>query len=222
MAATPEDREYIKQLLFRVEQSIHRHGWDQPPFIGTVGFLRPNMLSLNRIDMQIKNPPRVFLEWLAGVHLMDPAVPQAMLDQHPGTFYGVVFVCEGWTKRGGVTSEQARKMQRENTSMADLPDAEEVRMIIAVDIWGRTYSIHRIRGDKPMMHEDNPNASVAGGVAEALRQIVLSVVQILPDHKEQETALNTLFIPNMEDLVVADQANTDRLFAEMTREGDQQ
>lgn len=197
---TPEPRDYVKQLLMRAEQGIHRDGWDQEPFMGTLEWLSPHALAMTKIEVKIENPPGAYIEWLGKLHLDEPEVPQALLDRCRGRFYGMYFACEGWMQATTET-EEARRISNAGRSLADIPGSKELRMVHAVDIWGRSYSIHRVRGEKPAMLEDKPSFSVGGRVTEGLRQMTLSVAQLVPEYEEQVSDLKTFFVKDIEEMI---------------------
>lgn len=202
----PLDKAIVDKLLLHAEQGIHRHGWDQAPFLATLEWIRPGALVLKSTAVEIQDPPGAFIQWLGQAHLDHPEVGQALSQDIGDRFFGFAFVCEAWQRE---TTELEEAKQWQGRSFADIPGSKEVRMINAVDIYARTYGIQRIRGEKPVSWSEGP-VDVTGRVMQGLANMVLGAIRQMPYFADRLTDLETLFIASFEDQIAAQEMRRKR------------
>lgn len=200
-------RDIITKLLLHAEQGIHRQGWDQPPWIGTLHWVRPGILALAETGLEIHNPPGSFIEWLGRTHLERPEVGQSLYEDLGDRFYGFAFVCEAWQR---VTDDVEEAESWKGTSFADIPGSIEVRMINAVDIHTRQFMIQRQRGKKPTDWAVDDAIELTGRVTIGLTNMVLGAVRQIPEFKDRLTDLETRFIPTYDESVQAQRERKER------------
>jgi hypothetical protein len=187
-------------LLLKVEQHVHRAGWDQPPFLGSLHLSRPGAISLLPFPFRIESPPGDFLAYIAQICEAN--------EQHANTFvsrsdatgptFGLAFVSEGWMLKG--TPEQTKAFLASNQRISQQDNKIEARSVSAIDVTGNIYFINRVRGEKPTWHND---MEVGGLVVESLRRILLAGMRTLPGQDQAVLDLSTTFIKNRDDMLAA-------------------
>lgn len=195
---TPEK---TAKLLLRTEQIVHRGGWDQPAFLGSLHETRPGVISLLPFPFPIENPPGQFVEFVAQVAEAAPEHAHTFVNRSdsPGPIFGLAFVSEGWMVKVK-NPEERREAYGSGKSLSEHPDRIEVRSVSAVDTTGQVYFINRDRGKKPTWHSDMESG---GRIPESLRRILLAGMKTLPDREDAILDLSTTFIPNYNDMEAA-------------------
>lgn len=178
----------MNKLLLGAESTVHRNGWDQPAFLAVLEESRPGMISLQTLPIPIPNPHGAGLIHIGRLFAHDPELPTMLLRDYP-TVQGLAFICEGWMANPKSTRTERNTFMRR---YADMPGSIEVRMITVVDLHGRVFNIHRMRGEKPVItHEEG---EVFGRVAEGLRLMLLATARHAPDGEDHVTALEKLVV----------------------------
>lgn len=191
-------REVVNQLLLGVERKVHRDGWDQPSMLGVLDLVTPNVLALAKMPIEIGDPAGDFINYTGQLFRADPELPTRTV-AGVRNFFGMVFTCEGWQPRPGMTQKEHDALLRAGQGYADQPGSTEVRAILAIDLYARVYAVQRTRGEKATAADlDDPALKVGGQVAEGLRQMTLACAKLLPDNLEYVTALSILEVEQRE------------------------
>lgn len=195
----PIDRETVTKLLLKVEQGVHRDGWDQDAWIGILYWVRPGVLALANSRIPVVENIGAWVDYLGKKFLADSDYAKALGEDIDHRFFGWAAVTEAW----GIdqTPEQAReRYASSDPSIASRPDRVEMRNIHAVDIYARHYMIVRQRGQKPVDWVNEPGLrELAGRVPQGLTNMVLASVRQNPVFADRLLDLETLFIPTIEE-----------------------
>lgn len=168
--------ERVAKLLLKVEQSIHKGGWDQPAVLGWLRLREPERMSFVRFEPPISGDPKMFLGTMIG-YAETPEGRAILLgfaqSQEAKEFFGYAFVGEGWMRE----THDPDSVDR-SRPFADQVGSIETRNLSAVTIQGDVISIMRKRGEKPVTAMD---AAWQGGQIPALLLALVKVVaRMLP------------------------------------------
>lgn len=176
--------EGVRQFLEKAEGALHRrHGWDGPPLFAALSY-RPHR------DRKVKASPIPMPDGKAAEHLAHMA--DAFDEGHPAAvqavrslgvdsgFAGLALIFEGWA---------GERKPPDGLGVADMPDAFEVRLAVAVDCGGRLHMLGRKRGSAPV---SDYLRDIVGRVPHALRRMVLGAALAMPFGSADLDALRQL------------------------------
>jgi hypothetical protein len=197
---TPEK---TAELLLKVEQQVHRAGWDQDPFLGSLHLSRPGAISLVPFPFRIESPPGDFLAYIAQIAEANEQHAHTFVNRSDATgpTFGLAFVSEGWMHQG--TPEEMKAFVASKQRISELDNKIEARSVSAIDVTGNIYFINRVRGEKPTWHHD---MDVGGLIVESLRRILLAGMKTIPGEDQAVLDLSTTFIRNRGDMMADDGA----------------
>lgn len=199
----PLDADYMCKMLLKAERGIHRGGWDQDAFLATLEMPRPTVIGLRGVPIPVLNPPGEHIEYLGQSFLTDLELGQFIAKEIGPAFIGFALVTEAWSL--AQTPEEAEARWASGRRIADIPGAQEVRNINAVDVWGRVFLVSRVRGEKPQAFggrpEDNPEGvtEVTGRVVQGLLNMTLGTARQMPWLDGALIDLETRFLPTVEE-----------------------
>jgi hypothetical protein len=199
MPVTPSlTYEFVNAALLKLEQTLHREGWDQPSRIFTVHTRHNNTMGLTQIPVQIQNPVGEFIEFM-GDRMTDGSefsrdIIESTVCAIPG-FLGLLLVTEAWSNESISPTEHQVLLQK-GLSLQDLPDTKEVRVIQMVDTFGRVYAVFRLRGEKP---RSEPNYG-GGRIHTAMVKMVRAFASALPEGQADLDALLAVVTPTQEEM----------------------
>lgn len=192
----------VARLLLHAEQAIHRHGWDQPALLATLEFLPHSRLIFRESSVSLVPNVRAAVEHLGNAFLEKPHLGQAVAQDIGTNFAGFGLVTEAW-QQDTTDPKRMRELNESRVSLADLPGSKEVRMINVIDIWARTFTVHRVRGQKPnVFYGGNPGPAqmdVGGPVVEGLSNMVLGTVRQMSEYEHLLPDLEFKLVPRLED-----------------------
>lgn len=167
----------ITQLLRKCEQGVHKEGWDQAPVIAGLVWQPASKLSMLDTDIKILGrSPKETIGKLGDGFLKDSNCGQAVQLELGQSFFGFAHVWEAWQDRTLDLRETDRWMD-----MHAVPaDRVEARIICAVDLLARPYTIRRVRGMKPVIYNADSDIHPFGSVHEGLAKMTLAAVREMP------------------------------------------
>jgi len=163
----------IKGMLLKMEQAIHRGGWDQPPRFGYLT-RSPHALKFIPMPLNMRGEPGAAIE-AAGMDMFHGGAVGGLLAKVTALvtgFYGWAFCFEAWA-----TDTPSAHRER---AAADTPGSKEMRGLAVVDIEGRLHELTRIRGEKPRVTLQ-PFNKYGGRAVNGLIMMLKAVVAHLPD-----------------------------------------
>jgi hypothetical protein len=187
------DRAAVAAYLRKLEQGIHRYGWDQPPMCAELHW-HTSVMQVESIPLPDGNPGE-YLSSVARLFSSDqPEVKAGVAGIAQPAFFGMVLVNEAWGN-DELTPEQNQARRK---PLADTVGSYESRIVSAVDIRGNIYCLNRRRGEKP---EDWSRYPITGRVIRSLHAITLAVAERLPPGLADLEALRRAdAIPSPEEL----------------------
>jgi hypothetical protein len=215
------DETRVTSALLSHEARVHRFGWDQEPQMVVVydiadqptDYCLRNYRSEDRrfqvcsraagyaVKAIITRWPvdptkclRALALGLAGVGLPIPAPPLLDMFRLPGVV-AIGWVDEAWTKLDPGREFVDANLYG-NVSVRDMPDSKEQRVVWALDLHGRMYTVLRTRGGRPVVHT-GPGVTF-GAHTTMLKMIIAKVTDTLPPREEWPLAFpdaTDLFAP---------------------------
>lgn len=155
-----------------------------------------SVLRLSPALMEIPQPYEDFLRFAAKTML---AQPELMKDIGATGFFGTAFVGEAWIV-DAASADEMLDLVTAGTSLAQHPRRKAVRVITAVDLFGRIYQIQRIRGEKPADRSDEDTAVRGGTIIRALVDMTLAIARQMPNNEEFLAELEFLFLDDADTL----------------------
>lgn len=175
------------KLVLKLEQIIHRAGWDKPPRLYGIKRTADKLRLTTEMPVPWDGEPGAILEAVAG-NMAEPTEWGDMLARGIALidgFDGLLFAYEGWMSAEPASERDADDHRR----LADIPGSKEVRGVLAADVRGRIFAVNRIRGEKPAVQEFD---EVTGRAPWALVTMVKAVAAHLPDEAVDREALANL------------------------------
>jgi hypothetical protein len=165
-------------MLTKVEQTIHRQGWDMAATLFTVHSIRDGALMAAQVPLQLEDPVEGFIDFCGDVMLSSETQwadqLTSMLASKPG-ICGFLISAEGYRHESMSPAERAALPK--GMSLADVPGSKEARDLTIIDSWGRWFSVTRVRGEKPVA---TCPEQVGGMMYEGLLNMMRSVAVKLP------------------------------------------
>lgn len=180
------------RLMLKLEQIIHRNGWDEPPRLYAIK--RYN----NKLALSVEMP--VPWQGSPAVNLQNIAARMAEGDEWgdllarsiamiPG-FDGLLFAFEAW-------SNWIAPSERDGRMLADIPGSKEMRGVFVVDVRGGMHLMRRIRGEKPTAEKYDEQS---GRAVHALVTMVRAIATHLPDDAVDRKALDAIELLSDEEI----------------------
>lgn len=190
--------ETVTALLRKCEQGVHREGWDQAPIIAGLVWQPASKLTMLDTDIKILGrTPTETISRLGEGFLNDQACGRAVQSELGQSFFGFAHIWEGWQDEKLNMAETEKWMD----THAVPPNRVEVRIICAVDLLARPYTIRRVRGRKPVIYNANSEIKPFGIVHEGLAKMVLAAVREMPWAADIQLELELLQMARLHDLV---------------------
>lgn len=182
------DDEHLDLMIAKLEQSVHRQGWDKPAHLAIVQERRANVLVMEPLPFYLESPPGAFVEFMgsrfASGDDWSQQITMAMMHQYPG-FYGLAFICEVWANEV-LSPEEQNAMAHRGESLADVPGSYEARQLLMADVYGQSRVVFRKRGQKPFVGRID---HTGGRATHGLYQMVHRLAAELPDDRCDREAL---------------------------------
>jgi len=156
-----------------------------------------SVLRLSPALLEIPQPYEDFLRFTAETMLAQPELAKD-IGEKTG-FFGTALVGEAWIVDAASADEMLDLVTAE-TSLAQHPRRRALRVISAVDLFGRIYQIQRIRGEKPADRSDEGTTVRGGTVIRALADMTLAIARQMPNNEEFLAELEFLFLDDADTL----------------------
>lgn len=190
------DRQYVTDALIAAEAEVNEQGWDKPQMLALLcrtpldkpGFAMIPNRYLDAFDLDDSGDTGAAL-WFMAEYLIKPGNAKRVRELLDGTpnLIGIACINEAW-----MTS---RPPAERDGRIADLPaeQRQEIRMVNAVDLLGRTYYLWRPRGEELRNAADDKTLTgITGRVPEAMRIILLACARQMPGYELAALKLSNL------------------------------
>lgn len=180
------------RLMLKLEQRLHREGWDQPAALYVIVRTEDRMRLIKQ-PAPLHSDPAARLKYIADV-MSEPgnqlgeltAMAMAAFDG----FHGLLFSHEAW-------QTYLSTRERGGRAAADTPGSKELRGVLAITVRAKAYYVSRIRGERPSVEEFD---DLGGRVADALVRMLRAVAVHLPDGAVDREALAALKVLNNDEM----------------------
>lgn len=170
-------------LVKDLEAELHLKGWDSlPPTLCMI------TASDDRRELLVAELPvqttDVHENYFVGLHMLATVWESGDMDEHlkniPASaqeaMVGVMLCAETWT------TEQTPQ-ERGFAPASEAPDAQDARLVLAVDVGGRFYFCQRTRGEFPeldLIASPDEGRTVAGPAAQSLAVMLFHMTKFAP------------------------------------------
>lgn len=164
------------------EVNAELDNWDNPPSL-MMAYLEDEEIRFGLLEMPpeywAEAPPASILRFLASSF-------ETFAPRPPENFAGVVLISEAWgISNKMVPTEESEDYLRsvqefmKDHHLAEHPDAQEIRVICAVDESGHQYDLHQTRGETKLVfsssHRDNSTGG--GAIPDALLDLISAILK---------------------------------------------
>lgn len=188
------DVDIIKFGIEAWEEILNEDGWDQDPQL-MCGLMPPQAAALVLMPVPVQPAeihPHLPTALKSAVDLFESDQAGELLAKgdllRHDTFVGYFVMSEGYMSP---ISEE----ERAGRNLADVPGAMEIRQVMGVDTGGRSYWLHRVRGEEPttIVAKAGDNMMTTGPVVESLIRLVKATGRHAPADSRDLPALNALY-----------------------------
>lgn len=205
----PEPAE-ISAALLVLEKQIDSFGWSQPtslvqlhllPTTKQAGFA---VLLAQRVPIRIEEPAEEFLTFIGERFTDGSPMAEQITSALAGdpSFYAMALVAE--VAMTHVDPDEAKAWVASGLPISAHPDAFHARVLTAVDIHGRSYCVHRVRGAEAELVD---TTYLGGPPHHALLLMIRGVVARLPEGRGDPLAVLAAASASFEEAAEATKIN---------------